>query len=66
MVDADYRGTLFVLLFNLSDTDYAVATGDRIAQLILERIVTPEVTETDVRAMNDDRVRHRLTDTRSR
>lgn len=50
MVDADYRGTLFVLLFNLSDTDYAVTTGDRIAQLILERIVTPEVTETDVRA----------------
>jgi len=47
VVDADYRGTLFVLLFNLSDTDYAVATGDRIAQLILERIVTPEVTETD-------------------
>jgi dUTP pyrophosphatase len=34
-----------VLLFNHSDTDFAVAEGDRVAQLILERIYTPDVLE---------------------
>ncbi|KAH8830627.1 dUTPase-like protein [Flagelloscypha sp. PMI_526] len=45
VIDADYRGTVFVLLFNLSDKDFEVQEGDRIAQLILERIYTPEVME---------------------
>ncbi|KAF2836581.1 dUTP diphosphatase [Patellaria atrata CBS 101060] len=43
VIDADYRGPLKILLFNLSDTDFSIAEGDRIAQLILERIWTPEV-----------------------
>ncbi|OSX59285.1 hypothetical protein POSPLADRAFT_1150677 [Postia placenta MAD-698-R-SB12] len=47
VIDGDYRGTVFVLLFNLSDEDFQVEEGDRIAQLILERIVTPEVLEVD-------------------
>ena len=34
-----------VLLFNHADADYGVKEGDRIAQLVLERIVTPEVQE---------------------
>ncbi|KAI0637935.1 dUTP pyrophosphatase [Trametes polyzona] len=45
VIDADYRGIVFVLLFNLSDQDFTVNEGDRIAQLILERIVTPDVVE---------------------
>lgn len=32
-----------VILFNLSDTDFAVKAGDRIAQLILEKIAVAEV-----------------------
>ncbi|ORY91504.1 dUTPase-like protein [Leucosporidium creatinivorum] len=47
VIDADYRGTVHVLLFNLSDVDYEVTEGDRVAQLILERIVTPEVVEVE-------------------
>ncbi|KAF8600841.1 dUTP diphosphatase [Ceratobasidium sp. AG-I] len=47
VVDADYRGTLFVLLFNHSDKDFIVEEGERIAQLILEKIVTPEVMEVE-------------------
>ncbi|KAK3270731.1 hypothetical protein CYMTET_20883 [Cymbomonas tetramitiformis] len=43
VIDADYRGPLGVILFNLSDNDFEVKQGDRIAQLILERIRTPEV-----------------------
>jgi dUTP pyrophosphatase len=46
-VDEDYRGEVGVVLFNHSDADFAVAAGDRVAQLILERIVTPAVVEVD-------------------
>lgn len=43
VIDADYRGPVKVILFNFSDADFAIKTGDRIAQLIIERIYTPEV-----------------------
>ena len=45
VIDADYRGPVKVLLFNHADADYAVQEGDRVAQLIIERIYTPEVVE---------------------
>ena len=47
VVDYDYRGNVGVILFNFSDVDFAVKTGDRVAQLILERIETPPVIEVD-------------------
>ncbi|KAF4581150.1 dUTP diphosphatase [Ophiocordyceps camponoti-floridani] len=47
VIDADYRGQVKVLLFNHADTAYDVKAGDRIAQLILERIVTPDVVEVE-------------------
>ncbi|OSX69510.1 hypothetical protein BU14_1443s0001 [Porphyra umbilicalis] len=43
VIDSDYRGEVRVLLFNLSDEDIHIKAGDRIAQLILERISTPAV-----------------------
>ncbi|GEM12793.1 DUTPase Dut [Rhodotorula toruloides] len=45
VIDADYRGEVKVLLFNHAREDFQISTGDRIAQLILERIVTPEPLE---------------------
>ena len=68
MIDADYRGIVFVLLFNLSDKDFQgmytfpclaivlivdnlVEEGDRVAQLIIEKIHTPEVLEVNVRVV---------------
>jgi dUTP pyrophosphatase len=45
VIDADYRGQVKILLFNHAETDYEVKEGDRIAQLVLERIYTPEVEE---------------------
>ncbi|KAB5563618.1 dUTPase-like protein [Coniochaeta sp. 2T2.1] len=45
VIDADYRGPVKVLLFNHSDTDFPIAEGDRVAQLVLERIYTPDVLE---------------------
>ncbi|KAG4955104.1 hypothetical protein GLYMA_14G207800v4 [Glycine max] len=43
VIDADYRGPVGVILFNHSDTDFEVKVGDRVAQLIIEKIVTPNV-----------------------
>ncbi|KAL2357709.1 dUTPase-like protein [Cryomyces antarcticus] len=43
VIDCDYRGPVKVLLFNFSDTDFDVKAGERIAQLIIERIYTPEI-----------------------
>lgn len=36
-IDADYRGEVKVILVNLSDTDFTVASGERIAQLVVAR-----------------------------
>ena len=33
-----YRGQVKILLFNHADTDFEVKEGDRVAQLILERV----------------------------
>ena len=46
VIDADYRGEIGVVLFNHSEDDFQVKQGDRIAQLILEKIKTPPVKET--------------------
>jgi dUTP pyrophosphatase len=47
VVDADYRGPVGVVLFNHSDVDFAVKPGDRVAQMIIQVIATPEVAEVD-------------------
>ncbi|GAA6029566.1 hypothetical protein JCM8097_000941 [Rhodosporidiobolus ruineniae] len=47
VIDADYRGEVKVLLFNHAKEDFQINTGDRIAQLILERIATPDVQEVE-------------------
>ncbi|KNA15561.1 hypothetical protein SOVF_097200 [Spinacia oleracea] len=47
VIDADYRGPVGVILFNHSDVDFEVKVGDRIAQLIIEKIITPDVFEVE-------------------
>ncbi len=46
-IDADYRGEIGVILINLSSEPFTIASGDRIAQLVIakhERSVWKEVT----------------------
>lgn len=43
VIDADYRGNIGVILFNHSDVPFIVTQGDRIAQLICERVVVPDI-----------------------
>ena len=45
VIDPDYRGTIKILMRNLSDTDDEMKKGDRIAQIICERIVQADAEE---------------------
>ena len=45
VIDRDYTGHVKVLLFNTTNKDYFVKKEDRIAQLIIKKISTPEVLE---------------------
>ena len=47
VVDYDYRGNVGVILANFGDEDFEVKKGDRVAQMILERITTPECVEVE-------------------
>jgi len=38
IIDADYRGEIGVLYDNISDSDYEIKAGDRIAQVWVERV----------------------------
>jgi dUTP pyrophosphatase len=57
VIDADYTGTVGVLLFNMDPTEpFEVRIGDRIAQLIVERISACEpeaVTLEEIKAENE-------------
>jgi len=44
-VDADYRGELRVILINLSNEDFTINDGDRIAQMVIARHETAELVE---------------------
>ena len=52
-IDSDYRGEIKVILVNLSDTDFVINNGDRIAQMVVapvtqaEFIVSDKLSETD-------------------
>lgn len=45
VIDCDYRGEVFVLIFNHGPENYLISPGQRVAQLIIEKIALPEVEE---------------------
>ena len=44
-IDADYRGEVKVILINLSDADFVIKSGDRIAQLVIAKCEQMNVVE---------------------
>lgn len=46
-IDADYRGEVGVILINLSDKDFEIHDGDRIAQMIIARHERAEVIDSE-------------------
>ena len=54
LIDAGYRGEVRVLLLNTDrDGRSTIAAGDRIAQLVLVRVETPEVVEVEELAVSE-------------
>ena len=47
-IDADYRGEIGVLLINLSNDDFVVNDGERIAQMVVARHEKGEFVEVEV------------------
>jgi dUTP pyrophosphatase len=47
-IDADYRGEIRVILINLSDEEFVIQDGDRIAQMIIARHERAEWNEVDI------------------
>ena len=45
VIDRGYTSPVGILLINMSDIPFHVKAGDKIAQLILEQIITPPVFE---------------------
>lgn len=41
LIDAGYRGEVRVSLFNSGEREFVVEVGDRIAQLVVQRVETP-------------------------
>lgn len=48
LIDSDYRGELKVILYNASKYEYyEVKKGDKIAQLVIQKVETPGIFEVD-------------------
>jgi len=47
VVDADYRAEVKVILYNTSGVDYEIKKGDRVAQLVIEKIEMLDVALVD-------------------
>jgi len=47
-IDADYRGEIGVVLINLSQEDFVVNDGERIAQMVIARYEQASLTEVDI------------------
>lgn len=47
-IDADYRGEICVVLINLSNEDFVVEDGERIAQMVIARYEQAEFEAVDV------------------
>lgn len=47
VIDVGYTGSIVAKLYNNSDTDYTVNAGDKITQLVIVRIETPDLEPVD-------------------
>jgi dUTP pyrophosphatase len=47
-IDADYRGEISIILINLGDKDFEIKRGERVAQLVINKIERADFIESDV------------------
>lgn len=46
-IDSDYRGEIYVILFNFSKKRYRIKKGDRIAQLVISKVYDVKIKEVE-------------------
>jgi dUTP pyrophosphatase len=46
-IDSDYRGEIKVILFNTSSKNYIISHGDKISQLVVQKVERAEFVEVD-------------------
>ncbi len=47
VIDSDYRGEVCAGLCNVSDKPYTIEPGERVAQMVIAPVLTPEICEVD-------------------
>lgn len=47
VIDSDYRGEVCVGLCNVSDKPYVIEPFERVAQMVIAPVLTPDITEVD-------------------
>lgn|SRR5574344_841355 len=47
-IDADYRGEICIILVNLSNEDFIIENGERVAQMVIARCEQAEFVDVDV------------------
>lgn len=47
VLDAGYRGEYFITLVNLGQETYTIEKGDKIAQILIQKVERSEITEVD-------------------
>jgi dUTP pyrophosphatase len=46
-VDSDYRGEINLILINFGESPFQIKRGDRVAQMVINKVEIPEVIEVD-------------------
>ncbi len=54
-IDSDYKGEIGIILINLSEIEFAVEPGMRIAQLVFSKVYKPSIIEGIVSSKNSKR-----------
>ena len=47
-IDADYRGEVKIILINLSDSDFVINSGERVAQIVFAKCEQMEVVNVEI------------------
>jgi len=47
IIDSNYRGEIGIVMTNLSQTDYQIKIGDRVAQMLIQKIEITEFEEVE-------------------
>lgn len=53
VIDSSYRGEILVNLINLSNNIYTITPGQKIAQILIQKIETPEIIKTTIETDTD-------------